>query len=216
MQNRATAAYLQLPANHSFDYRYLMDVLRSYRSPRAKVTKMLRQGEILRVRKGLYVRSPEYGGIVEPVEIANAMYGPSYVSLEYALSTHGLVPEQVYGITSVTTKRSRTYTTSLATYSFEHIPLRAYPVGVYLKQWTSVGVLMATPEKAICDKVALTPHLRTIKDIAEFVIDNQRIESDDLAKLSPELLAEIESAYGLESIRLLTRWITQTMGSRSR
>ncbi len=50
------------------------------------LSSMLRNGEIVSVRKGLYIRSYEFGGTVEPVEMANVVYGLSYVSLEYTLS----------------------------------------------------------------------------------------------------------------------------------
>ena len=77
--------YMKLPQDHHFDYAYLMHVLRSYRSPRDKVTQMLNRCEIIRIKKGLYVRSPDLGGRIHTNEIANALYGPSYISLEYVL-----------------------------------------------------------------------------------------------------------------------------------
>ena len=91
-----------------FDYQVLLDVLAGYGKPRDKITRLLMSGEIVRVKKGLYCfgeafrRSPicrEY--------LANLIYGPSYVSLDYALRLHGLIPERVEAVTSVTTRRSR-------------------------------------------------------------------------------------------------------------
>lgn len=46
----------QVP-HEEFDYQVLLDSLREYSRPRDKITGLLRQGHIVRVRKGLYVFS---------------------------------------------------------------------------------------------------------------------------------------------------------------
>lgn len=173
--------FLALPADHCFDYRFLLSLLRGYRSPRDKISLMLRKGEILRLRKGLYVRSPEYGGTVEPREIANVLYGPSYISLEYALSHYGMIPERVETLTSVTSKRSRAFATPLGHYSYAHIPQKAYPVGVTLERSGPTGVLIATREKALCDTLARASNIRTIADLGAFITEDQRQDTPQCA-----------------------------------
>ena len=77
-----------------FDYRALMEALSQYRKPRDKITKLLASGVILRIKKGLYcfgeVLSKE---LIIRESVANLIYGPSYVSMDYALSYHGLIPD---------------------------------------------------------------------------------------------------------------------------
>ena len=69
-----------------FDYQTLLTALREYKRPRDRITRLLSQGTIVRVKKGLYVfgegerREPAHKGV-----LANLIFGPSYVSLEYAL-----------------------------------------------------------------------------------------------------------------------------------
>jgi hypothetical protein len=196
----------RLPADHAFDYRFLLDVLARYRHPREKIGAMLRNREIIRVRKGLYVRSHEFGGTVEPVEVANLVYGPSYVSLEYALSRHGMIPEAVPTITSVTTKRSRAFSTPLGRFAFDHIPLRAFPAGIEREQTGSVPVLIAGPEKALCDKLSLTAGIRTLRELETFLVENQRLDMDVVAEFSRDTVLEITSAYGTQRMRLFAHW----------
>ena len=71
----------------SFDYNTLIDCLSDYRSARSKITQMLKSEEIIRVKKGIYIFGPTHRNSLVSLEIlANQIYGPSYVSLEYALS----------------------------------------------------------------------------------------------------------------------------------
>ena len=110
-----------------FDYQVLRDALAGYGKPRDKITRLLASGEIVRVKKGLYCfgeafrKSPicsEY--------LANLIYGPSYVSLDYALRLHGLIPERVEAVTSVTTRCSRGFETPLGHFTYRTLSHRRY------------------------------------------------------------------------------------------
>lgn len=86
----------KLIGREEFDYPALMSALANYANPRDKVTSLLRQGVIIRVKKGLYVFGDDFRKRPFCRELlANLIYGPSYVSLDYALSYHGLIPERV-------------------------------------------------------------------------------------------------------------------------
>src|SRR5512136_2109085 len=91
-----------------FDYQTLTEAMKNLSSPRDKITDMLRQRAIVRIKKGLYVFGNGYRRYPYSKELlANLVYGPSYVSLDYALAYHGLIPERVEALTSVTPNRSR-------------------------------------------------------------------------------------------------------------
>ncbi|MBN1355757.1 hypothetical protein JXA40_05740 [bacterium] len=86
-----------------FDYQQLTDALSHYRKPRDKITRLLADGSIIRIKKGLYCFGEAFRKAPLHRELlANLIYGPSYVSLEYALNFHGLIPERVERVTSVT------------------------------------------------------------------------------------------------------------------
>src|SRR4030042_3425690 len=91
-----------------FDYQTLTDVLKGLSSPRDKITDMVRQGIIIRVKKGLYVFGDKYRRHPYSRELlANLVYGPSYVSLDYALAYYGIIPERAEALPSVTVGRCR-------------------------------------------------------------------------------------------------------------
>ena len=95
-----------------FDYQTLLDVLRGYARPRDKISDLLRKGVIVRVKKGLYVFGDDYRDRPFSRELlANLVFGPSYLSLDWALQYYGLIPEKVEAMTSVTTGRSRRFQT---------------------------------------------------------------------------------------------------------
>ena len=97
-----------------FDYTTLVSALPSYFKPRDKITKLLAGGNVVRIKKGLYC----FGAVLRkrPLSleyVANLIYGPSYVSLEYALAYHDMIPERVDIVTSVAIPRSRDFVTPI-------------------------------------------------------------------------------------------------------
>jgi len=89
----------------------------------ALVKRALADGDILRIRRGLYTLSPLYRKTgINPLSAAQLIYGPSYISLETALSVHGLIPEGVRDITSVTLRPSKEFDTPIGHFSYVRIP----------------------------------------------------------------------------------------------
>ena len=98
--------YTSMPLDSAF----LMDMLRDYRRPLDKVGEWVRQGYLVQLRRGLYAVGPELSHIKpEPFLVANHLYGPSYVSMESALSFWGFIPEQVVETVSMTAAKPHTY-----------------------------------------------------------------------------------------------------------
>ncbi|OIO48500.1 MAG: hypothetical protein AUJ36_04080, partial [Parcubacteria group bacterium CG1_02_41_26] len=106
-----------------------------------------KQGFILQLKRGLYVL-PD---VLPPdVYIANRLYGPSYISLEFALSYHGVIPETVYEITSVTTKSTSRFETLGKVFSYRKIKKAAY-TGYEIQKQQGLGFNIADAEKAFVD-----------------------------------------------------------------
>src|SRR5439155_24771651 len=102
-----------------FDHSLLASALSSYSGVRQKINELLKSGTIVRVKKGLYVFGPEVRQ--NPIckeTLANLIYGPSCISLEYALSHHGLIPERVETITSVTPKKNKEFNTPIGRFTY--------------------------------------------------------------------------------------------------
>lgn len=84
----------KLTPNEEVDYLFMKYALQDYAQPRAKITMLLRSKQLIRVKKGLYVldgKNPHKPFVKET--LANLIYGPSYISLEYALAFYGFIPE---------------------------------------------------------------------------------------------------------------------------
>ena len=190
-----------------FDYQTLLDAVQGYARPRMKISGMLARGDIVRVKKGLYIlgkplrRRPFCREL-----LANLIYGPSYISLEYALHYYGLIPERVETITSVTSGRSRTFATPVGAFSYRMIPLEAFRTGMDRVELTDGrSFLMATPEKALADRIVADrgAGISTRKELLEYLLTTLRIDPAGLRTLAPERMAEIARHYRSRRVRLL-------------
>ncbi|MEO8768460.1 MAG: hypothetical protein ABI402_00175 [Ferruginibacter sp.] len=148
----------------------------------------MKKAELVLVKRGVYLPGPGLN-IAKPESflLANHLLGPSYISLDTALSHWGLIPERVYEISSVTIQSSKMYKTPIGRFSYTHIPLPYYSYGIQRKELTKKQmVLIATPEKALCDKIITTSGLllRSSKQVRELLIDDLRIEKEALRNLN--------------------------------
>ncbi len=204
-----------------FDYQVLMTCLNAYSRPRDKITDLMRKGQIIRVKKGLYIFGQEYRKRPYSREIlANLIYGPSYISLEYALSYHGLIPERVESLTSVTTGRSRTFTTPVGLFTYRMIPMPAFQTGMTRIELDDGGAfLIATPEKALIDKIFIDrgADMRTLKGLEEYLFENLRIDPDLLGRLDIGQAFEIVERYRSSKLRGLSNLLRkiQRQGSEA-
>jgi len=119
--------------------------------------------------------------------------GPSYVSLEFALSWHGLIPEAVREVSSVTSRRGRHFETPLGRFSYSHVPLALYAIGVRMQAGPNgVSFLMASPAKAICDKLVLTRRLQavSVKSMRAFLFEDLRLEPEAVGALDTDVIRQ--------------------------
>jgi len=166
----------------------LLGLLRGYSRPYDKIMEMVNQGILVQLRRGLYLTTPLVSPITpEPFLIANHLYGPSYISMDSALCHWGLIPERVFEISSVTPKISKRFMAQNAVYSFTHLPIAYYPLGIQSISLTKTQtVLIASPEKALCDKVITTAgiNLRSKQQAMAFLVEDLRIDKDQLRELN--------------------------------
>lgn len=191
-----------------FDYQTLLNFLEGYARPRDKISDLLKKRIIIRVKKGLYIFGEEFRKRPYSKEIlANIIYGPSYVSLEYALQYHGLIPERVEAVTSVTTGRSRRFTSPVGLFIYRSIPLSAFRIGMdRIEIGEGRAFLIAIPEKALADKIYTDrgPGIRTQKMMTAYLENDLRIDPSDLSKLKPQTLDDIAQRYRSKKIQLLS------------
>ncbi len=186
-----------------------MDRLAAYRYPRNKLRQLRDAGEIIRVKKGLYIPSAPSAAsaLVDPLVLAGLIYGPSYVSLETALAHHGLIPERVNEITSMTTKRSRSFETPVGRYSYHSLNIRAFSCGVTLEEATGGSYFLATPEKALCDRLARIPGVRAQREIPALLEEDLRVELVGVMRLRASEVQEIAKCYRRNTVTAFAKWL---------
>lgn len=190
-----------------FDYQYLKDLFGDYRYPRNKISKLLKAGEIIALKSGLYVLSNQFGRIVVPEQVANLLYGPSYVSLDYALAYYGLIPEKVFSISSVCIGRKKLYETAVGRFTYQQLKPEYYSMAYSLQNSNRDGYLMASPEKAMCDKLYFAKAISTLKDMEQYLFEDLRIDRDALNNFDAELVAELAGVSAKRNIKLFKELI---------
>ena len=204
---------LLLPSDAPFDYQLLMDRLEGrFRAPRNKIQSLCRSGEIVRMKKGLYVPGTRPGEEprVDPLVLSGLIYGPSYISLETALSWHGLIPERVDEITCMTSKRAKVFRTPVGRFTYTPINEDAFPVGVRLESGRGGSWYLAEPEKALCDRIAQVKGLDAMRDVPALLEESLRIELGELDELRVPLVLEIAERYHRKNVTAFARWLEKT------
>lgn len=194
-----------------FDYENLMQSLQQYRKPRDAISRFLRNRSIIRVKKGLYVFGEDYRkGMICKESLANLIYGPSYLSLEYALSYYGFIPERVEQMTSMTPLRSKVFETPLGVFAYVHLHPKKVAVGVTLIEVDRYHqYLIATPEKALADKISFHKNLISTEDVYSFICEGLRIEEESLVQLQLPLLKKIQEVYQNPAVNYLTQLVEE-------
>ena len=210
--NMNIAQLRRLIDREEVDYQLLLSALSDYAHPRDKITSWLKSGELVRVKKGLYVFGKEAALTpYSPEILANLIYGPSAISLSYALSFYGLIPERTMTITSITNKRDKSFTTPVGDFTYRYLTPTKYAVGIELFSLNEKShFLIASPEKALCDHIYLTDKkikLDTTSDIEHYILDDLRIYEDALNKFRNELLSEIAVIYQDTRLIMLEKYI---------
>jgi len=177
----------------------------------AKIAYMVKKGELIRLKKGLYVLGEDYRvAPIDVVSLANTLYAPSYVSFEYALSYYGLIPERVFEITSATMRLKKVFDTPLGRFTYKPIPLQAYALGIdWLYDDANGGKLIATPEKALCDKIRSDRGIGRLSQqkLRAYLEFDLRIDMDVLDTLDVALIFAIAKAYRSSNLTNLGKLI---------
>lgn len=158
-----------------------------------KVACMEKAGEIIRLKRGLYVVNPSENNEILSLElIANHIYGPSYVSRETALRYYGLIPEAVYLVRSMTTKHTRSFKNSLGQFEYTECDSNYFSIGIRNEVVDNISFLIASPEKALCDKILCTKglSLRYRKEILAYLDEDIRLDMDAFASFDPVIFEE--------------------------
>jgi hypothetical protein len=202
-------------SNQPLSHQLLVSIFKKYERPNDKIYQLAKEGIIQSIKKGLYVVGPalNFDRRPEPFLLANHILGPSYVSAETALSYHGLIPERVYEIASMTTQAPRKFNTPLGSFTYTRLPLPYYAFGIRSEKLADDQYAMvASPEKALCDKIITTSGLllRSRKAAKEFLIENMRMDEDILRQLDTKAMTSwIKGSLKEESLSMVVNAIQE-------
>ncbi|CAL1517252.1 hypothetical protein MMC2321_00983 [Chitinophaga sp. MM2321] len=182
--NQAIQSYTGQLLTHQL----LMSILKDYKRPNDKIHALLDEGVLTSVKRGVYIVGPALQSKKpESFLLANHILGPSYVSLDTALSYYGLIPERVFEISSMTTKAARKFTTPAGMFAYYRLSLPYYAFGIQrVKLSDDQYALVASPEKALCDKIVTTPgvKLRSRINVLNYLLEDLRMEEDSVKELN--------------------------------
>lgn len=182
-----------------------------YADPEAKIRRTVRDGKLIQLKRGLYETDRKTPGYL----LAGAIYGPSYLSFDYALFYYGMIPEQVTVYTSATynKKKKKFFTTELGMFSYRDVPASVYPIAIRLENEQGRYFQIASPEKALCDKVYDMKAVSSIREMASLLTEDLRIDIDELKKLDIDIVREIAAVYPSTNVQLLSKFLKKVVSS---
>jgi predicted transcriptional regulator of viral defense system len=138
---------------------------------RRRLNEWQQKGYIKKLVKGYYIFSNLKLDDCTLYEIANRIYSPSYVSLETALSYYGLIPEGTYSVSSVSTRKTKSFKTPVSTFSYRKIKNSLF-FAYRIEKYDNNIFKIASPEKAVLDLFYFMPNLKDPDDFDSLRIND--------------------------------------------
>lgn len=188
---------------------YFSGILREkysdYSNVKMKISRDVKNGKYIKIVKGLYEDDKNTPGYL----LAGSIYGPSYLSFDYALSYYNLIPERVVNYTSATNnkKKHKKYDTYFGTFTYQDVPTNVYFKEIKLVQEGEYYYQIATPEKAICDKLYSLSPIGTISNLKIMLFDDLRIDENEFNKLNKNMIISLAEDYHSTNVKLLARYM---------
>lgn len=187
-----------------FEYWELLERFKEYGNPKTKLARLIKADQFIPIRRGLYVDDPS----TNPLVLASAIYGPSYISFQKALEWHGLIPEKVPVISCATycKNRNKQFITPLGTFTYTDVPPQAYPLGVDLIQEGDFSFFVASAPKALCDMVYKVKALSSVSQMADLLLEDWRMEIPDLCQIHFQDIEILAPFYRRGNLLLLIQF----------
>ncbi len=179
--------------------------LNNYSNKNNKISREIKKGKLFKIITGLYETDPNTPGYL----LASSIYGPSYISFDFALSYYGLIPERVSTITCATfnKKKRKQYNTKFGVFTYKDVPSSAYPEEILLKQENNYSYQIATKEKALCDKLYSLKPLKNISNLENMLFNDLRIDIDEFKKINIKKIEKLSNLYHSTNVTLLLKYL---------
>ena len=179
--------------------------LNNYSNKNNKISREIKKGKLFKIITGLYETDPNTPGYL----LASSIYGPSYISFDFALSYYGLIPERVSTITCATfnKKKRKQYNTKFGVFTYKDVPSSAYPKEILLKQENNYSYQIATKEKALCDKLYSLKPLKNLSNLENMLFNDLRIDIDEFKKINIKKIEKLSNLYHSTNVTLLLKYL---------
>ncbi len=183
----------------------LIERYKDFADPYDKIRRECDNGNLIKVIRGLY----EDDRSVPPYRLASYIYGPSYISFDYIMSSRGLIPERAVNITSATFRKnkSRKYVTPFGTYIYHDVPGNVFRECVEYHSEENYVYMTASLEKALCDKLYTVRQVNNMSELEQLIIDDLRIDLPSLYDLDLNEIFRIAPLYRRKNLKLLCRFL---------
>ena len=179
--------------------------LNNYSNKNNKISREIKKGKLFKIITGLYETDPNTPGYL----LASSIYGPSYISFDFALSYYGLIPERVSTITCATfnKKKRKQYNTKFGVFTYKDVPSSAYPEEILLKQENNYSYQIATKEKALCNKLYSLKPLKNLSNLENMLFNDLRIDIDEFKKINIKKIEKLSNLYHSTNVALLLKYL---------
>lgn len=179
--------------------------LHNYLNKNTKLGREVKEGKLIKIINGLYETNANTPGYL----LAGSIYGPSYISFDYALAYYGLIPERVDVVTSATfnKKKRKKYMTHFGTFTYQDVPKNVYAEEIILKKENQYIYQIASPEKALCDKLYTLRPLKNMENLETMLFDDLRIDEDIFNTLSVDVINKLSDLYHSTNVKLLANYM---------
>lgn len=184
----------------------IMQSLREYSNPKMKLGRLVEEGKYVPIIRGLYETDPNVSGY-----LISSFYSPSYLSFEYALSRYNLIPEGVRAYTLATygKNRSKEYDTPFGVFYCHDVPKTVFRMGVRMMKENGYVYWLATPEKALCDKLYNIESIGSKRHIESLLFDDLRIDEDGLDSMDTDFIQRLSQLYRCRNVTFLSEYLAE-------
>ena len=176
--------------------------------PMGKISRDIKSKKIFPLVRGIYETDAHAHGS----RLAQFIYGPSYLSFDYVLYLHGLIPEAVYNTFTCATfnkRKVKTYTNHFGTFIYRDVPKEVFHLGVSALTDGPYSYQIASAEKAFCDKLYTLSPVKNIQAFKEMLFEDLRMDKDGLKGLNREDLLRLAPLYHSKNLNLFIKWIKE-------
>ena len=184
----------------------LREYYKNLADPKARIARDIKNGKLFPLVNGIYETDPN---AFAPY-LAQFIYGPSYISFDYVLHYQGLIPEAIYKTVTCATynkKKIKTYTNKFGTFVYRDVPNAVFSLGVNVINDGVYSYQVATPEKALCDKLYTISPVKSVKELKELLFEDLRIDEDRLNELNREDILKLAPLYHSTNLNILVKFL---------